>query len=348
MENAETTSHRHTNHRNISSVKLRFLLIVLVLLSLAALLLLPLIGQTLIAPSVILQGPHMSGEWNDADIYWHIRLPRTLLALVAGGGLALAGLVLQAVFRNPLATPYTLGIASGASFGATLYLKMIGSGSLLLFGGVGLPVAAFGGAVLSMGIVYGLARSKNATGEQMLLAGVAVNFFFSSLILFLQYVADAAGMLRIIRWTMGGLVDPGFYSLLFLTTVVSATGAVLFFLSRELNILLTGRERGIALGVDIDRLRAGLFFLTSILVGVIVSICGPIGFVGLMVPHLCRLMLGPDHRNLVPATLFGGGLFLAVCDTIARSAFTVGELPVGILTALLGGPFFLWLLRTSK
>lgn len=342
---------------------MRILFPLLLLLTLTAGFLLALAGRPMISPRDLLPvaestSPHSTESFPmsdaetrcslEAHIFWTFRLPRTLLALIAGAGLALAGVVLQAVFRNPLATPYTLGIASGASFGATVFMQYFGASSFLFLGLSGVSWAAFGGALLSMAVVFLLAGTKQAGNERMLLGGVAVNFFFSSLILFLQYVSDAAGMLRIIRWTMGGLDFPRPTELVQLGCIVAFMGILLFFLSRELNILVTGRQRAISLGVNVDRLRTLLFVLSSLMVGAIVSICGPIGFVGLMVPHLCRLLVGPDHRRLVPVSFLVGGLFLACCDTIARSLFTVGDLPVGILTSLLGGPFFLWILVRSR
>ncbi len=315
-----------------------FWLLGLVLVALAALFLLPLISA--------------NGQLPTPKIYWSFRFPRTLLAGLAGGGLALAGLVFQALFRNPLATPYTLGIASGASFGAALCLQSAVYLGLPVAGGVfigflGIPLlswGAFAGAFLAMLIVYGLSQSRDSSSEQMLLAGVAVNFFFAGLIVLLQYVSAPHDALQMLRWTMGGVQDAMNIDNQRLAPIVFTAAVILFFFSRELNVITTGRERALSLGVDVDRFRNILFVLTSLLVGAIVSVTGPIGFVGLMVPHLCRLVVGPHHQRLIPATVLFGGLFLAVCDTLGRCLFHPGSLPVGIVTGLLGGPFFLWLL----
>ncbi len=293
-----------------------------------------------------------NGKLPTPEIYWKLRFPRTLLAGIAGGGLALAGLVFQAMFRNPLATPYTLGIAGGASFGAALCLRSavklglpIASGAY--FGFLGIPLVswgAFAGALLAMFVVYGLSRTRDASSEQMLLAGVAVNFFFGGLIVLLQYVSAPHDAMQMLRWTMGGVQDAMNVDNVRLGPIVLISATILFFFSRELNVITTGRERAQSLGVDVDRLRTILFVLTSLLVGAIVSVTGPIGFVGLMVPHLSRLLVGPNHRRLTPVTFLVGGLFLAICDTLGRCLVFPGSLPVGILTGLLGGPFFLWLL----
>jgi len=199
--------------------------------------------------------------------------------------------------------------------------------------------------MLAIGIVYGLTRLKRdfSTGA-MLLAGVAVNFFFSSLILLTQYTADLYDTFRILRWLMGGLQMVGFETPLQLLPFVLVGAFVTAVMVGELNLLTTGEELAASRGVAVKRVKTILFICVSVMVGVIVSVCGPVGFVGLMCPHICRLIVGADHRRLIIANFFFGGAFLVVCDTIARTAFAPTELPVGIFTAFLGGPFFLWLL----
>lgn len=328
----------------------RFFVFLLITVFLAVFLL-PLIGRQCISPQVLLFCPNESNATDlvarDARIFWEMRFPRTILAMLTGSGLAISGLVFQALFRNPLATPYTLGVASGASFGATLFVLYLPFFPFTLLNQSG---CAMLGAFLAIGIVYLLARAKDTSSERMLLAGVAVNFFFASLILFLQYIADPAQTYRMLRFTMGGFEGSSleFWPMFRLAAIILGSSLFVLFLSRELNIIMTGNDRAIALGIDMQRLRSILFLLTSLLVGSIVAIAGPIGFVGLMVPHLCRLIVGPDHRRLIPVTILFGALFLAVCDTIAKSILTVGVLPVGIITSLLGGPFFLWLLLRNK
>ena len=182
----------------------------------------------------------------------------------------------------------------------------------------------------------------------MLLAGVAVSFFFSSMILFLQYVSDPTRTFRMVRWVMGGLESiVGLDSVLVVLPFVFAGCAVVLYFRHELNLITTSEELAIARGVEVDWVKFVVFLVTSIMVGAIVSVCGPIGFVGLMAPHICRLLIGPDHRILTPATILFGGAFLVFCDTLARIVIAPTELPVGILTSLLGGPFFVWLLLTK-
>jgi len=209
----------------------------------------------------------------------------------------------------------------------------------------GSAIAAFLGALLAIGLVYGLtlARKGFSTGT-MLLAGVAVSFFFSSLILFLQYLSNFTQMFRILRWLMGGFETVGFGSSLGLLPFVAIGCALIFYLTHELNLLATGEDIAAGRGVNVKRTRHVLFFATSLMVGGVVSVCGPIGFVGMMAPHICRLLIGGDHRYLMPATLFFGGLFLTLCDTLSRTMIAPAEIPTGVITALLGGPFFVWLL----
>ncbi len=321
-------------------------------LVLGSLFVLPMMGRNWIGPGILFAEAGENGNallLQEQRIYWEMRFPRTVLAMLTGSGLALAGMVFQALFRNPLATPYTLGIASGASFGASVFL-LYSPWVPALFFGMGQSIYALGGALLATWIVYLLSRSKDVSSERMLLAGVAVNFFFASLVLFLQYLADPAQTFRMLRYTMGGFegTDMGGGTIQRLGLIVLISCGLLFFLSRELNVIVTGNDRATALGIDVQRFRTVLFVLTSLLVGMIVAVSGPIGFVGLMVPHLCRLLIGPDHRRLVPATILFGAFFLAACDTLARSVLTVGVLPTGIVTSLLGGPFFLWLLIRSE
>lgn len=319
---------------------------------------LPLLGKRALPVGVIFFSPESSAVRlqesqrridafeTASTIYWQVRFPRTLFALFAGAGLALAGMVFQAIFRNPLATPFTLGVSSGASFGATLYYLLPLHFAFLGLGGV--TWFAFGGAMSAVFVVHLLSISRKTSSEEMLLAGVAVSLFFSSLILLMQYVAEHNQIFRMIRWIMGGLENSSADHLYFLAPIVIVGMGLLFVHSRELNILLTGNERAMTLGVNVAQVRLVAFYLVSLLVGGIVSVCGPIGFVGLIVPHLCRLVVGPDHRKLAPASALFGGVFLALCDTIARSLIAPFEIPVGVITSLLGGPFFLWLLLRRR
>ncbi|MCX7592045.1 MAG: iron ABC transporter permease, partial [Kiritimatiellae bacterium] len=316
---------------------------VLVLLAMATVFGAPFVGGERITPRDVFSG---RTENLGARIFWDIRFPRVLLAFVAGTALATSGMAFQALFRNPLATPYTLGVASGASLGAALYLHL--GGRLALPGFTGLPVAAFLGAAFSVVLVYGLTRArKSFSTAAMLLAGVAVSFFFSSLILFVQYLSDFTQAFRIVRWLMGGLEVVGYRSLWGLLPFVAVGTLTLACLTNELNLILTGDELAMSRGVNVPRLKKLVFFATSLMVGGVVAFCGPIGFVGMMAPHICRLVVGANHRSLMPATFLFGGIFLTLCDTVARTVIAPAEIPVGVITSLLGGPFFLWLLLLS-
>jgi iron complex transport system permease protein len=280
-------------------------------------------------------------------IFWQLRVPRVLAGVFSGAALAVAGLTFQALFRNPLATPFTLGTASGASLGASLYLWTGWSFSLL--GVSGLTLFAFLGALLALGLVYGFSRLRGGfPAETMLLAGVASGFLFSSLILLLQYLANQAHSLRILRWLMGGLDVVGFGQVLEPLPFILAGAAVIGLKRYDLNLLSVGEDLAAGRGVDVNRTKLLLILAVGLMVGAVVSVAGPVGFVGIMVPHVCRLLLGPDHRALIPASLLLGGVFLPACDAVARIIVAPAELPVGIITALLGGPFFLWLLLSRK
>ncbi|MGL4941927.1 MAG: FecCD family ABC transporter permease [Thermoguttaceae bacterium] len=285
------------------------------------------------------------------ELLFSLRLQRAVVASLAGGGLALAGAVFQALFRNPLATPYTLGVASGGSLGATIAL-VVGAGAGLPRLLCGMPLvswAALLGALAVTFTVYLLARSdKLRAGESMLLAGVSINLFCASLVLVLQYVADPSCAMRIIRWTVGGLDSPRWSDAIRLAPLVIGYAVFLVSQSRELNIIGVGEERAASLGLSVATFRTILFVTTSIVVGMIVATCGPIGFVGLMVPHLVRLVTGPDHGVLLPATFLAGAFFLTLCDLVARNLVAGCELPVGAVTSLLGGPFFVGLMLTRR
>ncbi len=278
-----------------------------------------------------------------AVIFWQIRVPRVLAAFVGGAGLGLGGAVFQAVFRNPLATPYTLGVASGASLGVALASRL--GLSMVVFGLSTNVLAAFAGALLAVSVVWVLSWMRpGLSSTVLLLAGVAMNFFFSSVILFVQYTASLGDSYRIIRWLMGGLGAVDTRTVVHMAPVVLVGALAIFWRARELDLLTTGPEIAASRGVDVARARTILFLATSVMVGGVVAACGPIGFVGMMAPHICRLLVGPNHRILLPASLLFGGAFLAVCDAAARVVLAPAELPVGVITAFLGAPFFLWLL----
>lgn len=283
----------------------------------------------------------------DSEIIWQIRFPRICLGLLTGAVLAVGGMAFQAVFRNSLATPYTLGISSGASVGAALYMK---SGLRMNFAGIsGVSVASFIAALGAIGIVYGLTRIGRAfSATTLLLAGVAVSFFFSSVVLFVQYIGDVATSFRVGRWLMGGLEVVGFVPVWQFLPFATLGLATIVGLTRELDLLTFGGEMASARGVAVTRVKKAVFFATSLMVGGAVAVAGPIGFVGLIVPHVGRTLIGPQHRYLAIFCLIAGGAFLVACDTVARTIIAPVEVPVGIITALLGGPFFLVILLKRR
>lgn len=316
----------------------RLALLLLTLLALAALLGAPLAGSHEISLTDVLRG-----EPTAAAIFWELRLPRVLLALLAGAGLAISGLGFQTLFRNELAEPYTLGVASGAALGAVLALRLEESAAFL-----GLPVvalASFVGSLSATALVVGLSlRRRNSATSTLLLAGIAVSLSCSAIILFLQYLSDSTQTFRMVRWMMGGLSVVGYGEVLWVLPWVLGGAALLLFLRWDLNLLLLGEELAASRGVDLGKLRLKVLLATSLMIGALVAVAGPIGFVGLMVPHILRRWVGHDHLYLAPACVLGGGAFLILCDLAARTIMAPAELPVGVLTALLGGPFFLWLL----
>ena len=278
-----------------------------------------------------------------ATIFWQIRIPRVLLAMLAGMGLSLGGVVFQAIFRNPLATPFTLGVAGGASLGITLSLFF--GISFTILGISGLSLAALLGALLSITLVYGISRATgNTSPHSMLLGGVAISFFFSSLILLFQYLGDISNTFRIIHWLMGDLSRASYDTVLQALPFILSGILITTIFHRELNLLTLHDDLASSYGLNVERMRAILFLAVSLMIAGIITVCGPIGFVGIMAPHICRLIIGTNHRQLIPASILFGGTFLVICDTIARTLATSAEVPVGIITALLGGPFFLWLL----
>lgn len=287
-------------------------------------------------------------ESPDATIFFRIRLPRILLAVLTGASLSLAGVVFQALLRNPLATPYTLGISSGGALGAVLMIKLGLTFTVLGFSTI--QSAAFAGSLLTIVLVYLLARRAGRISiYTMILAGVTVSYFFSAMILMLHFLADFTETHQMIRWMMGGL-DVVDYALVVRSLPVLLFAYVVLFLhARMFNIISTSEESALSKGVSVSRVQKITFTLASLITGLVVAISGPIGFVGLIVPHFLRMIIGVDHRYLMLACLFFGGAFLALCDTLARTILAPIDIPVGIITAILGGPFFLWLLvRRSR
>jgi iron complex transport system permease protein len=282
----------------------------------------------------------------DGRILLVARLPRVLLGLLAGGCLAAAGVAFQALLRNPLATPYTLGVSSGAALGAVLALFLGLDESVA---GIFAPTAlALVGALGTSGLVYAtaLAPGRRVHTTTLLLAGVCLAYCLGALVMLLHYLADMAVGQSMLRWLMGGLAVTSL-SLVARAAVPGLAGLVLIFVvARDLNVLASGEELARSRGIDVSRTQRLAYLGASLATASVVAVTGPIGFVGLVVPHSLRLIVGPDHRILVPCSVLVGGAFLVACDAVARILLAPAELPVGVLTALIGGPFLVWLLRT--
>ncbi|MUN42524.1 FecCD family ABC transporter permease [Actinomadura litoris] len=272
-----------------------------------------------------------------------VRLPRVLLCGVVGAGLSVCGTALQALVRNPLADPMLLGVSSGATVGAVTVVVF----HLAWFGAFSLPLAAFCGALAALVAVYLLARSGGRmTTVRLVLAGVATAEVLSAVASYLVISSDDPRAAEsALRWMLGGLAGTRWTVVWIPAVIVLAGTAVLLGVSRHLNLLLAGEEAAAALGLDVHRFRASLFVLVALMIGAVVAVSGSIGFVGLMMPHVVRLLVGADHRRALPAVALLGAAFLILADLAARTLVAPEEIPVGVLTALVGGPFFLWLMR---
>ncbi len=304
-------------------------------------------GTTDVGWSEILPGLRGTLESSQrAVILRDIRLPRVLLAVLAGIALGAAGTTYQAVLRNPLAEPYILGVSGGAALGA-IVVETTGLG-ILAESIAGRPVGAFLGASLTIVFLFRVAtRQGRAWSYSLILIGVVINSFFSAMILFIVTVADFTRFQGVLFWLAGSLSSQSFSILAMLAAIVGAGLVVLMMLGSSLNLLSQGEVTAGQLGLNVERTRLLALVVASLITAAVVSFAGLIGFVGLMVPHVLRLILGPDHRLLVPAAALSGGLFLVLADTLSRSLFAPTEIPVGIVTAICGGPFFIWLFRSQ-
>ncbi|MCD2513899.1 iron ABC transporter permease [Acidovorax sp. D4N7] len=288
----------------------------------------------------------LSMPGSDEALMWRnilieVRLPRIALGLVAGAGLALAGAVMQALFRNPLAEPGLMGISLGGATGAVAAI-VLGVGSML-----GVASAAFAGSLAATALVYRLGTRRPGVAN-LLLAGVAINALCASIVGFFTFQASDVQLRNLTFWNMGSLAGANWTMLAWLAPLVAVLSALLLRDWRAMNALLLGEREAQHLGFDLKRLRRRLVVLTALLVGPLVAVTGSIGFVGLVVPHLIRLPLGADHRWLLPNCLAGGAIALTLADWFARLAVIPAELPIGIVTSLVGGPFLLWMLSRRK
>src|SRR3954468_13002679 len=313
-------------------------------LALAACVLAPLVGSTRIHLATVFDRSIPFADNVDAQIFFVARLPRVLAAALVGSALALSGVVFQALLRNPLASPDTLGVSAGASLGAmaaiTFHLEFS------LFGLTSVTVASFAGSLGALAIVSGLssARRRGSSAVVLLLGGVTIHLLLSAVIAFVQYLADFTETFRNVRWLMGSLDVAAYAPIAAALVPMAVSWAGFATLPRVLDLISVGAESAAARGVNLERTERIALVSASLATGAAVSLAGPVSFVGIIVPHLVRLVVGADHRLVLPASALFGAAFLIGCDLVARTVVAPLELPVGIITAIVGGPIFLWLL----
>lgn len=283
--------------------------------------------------------------WFSDTIVWGLRLHRILMGIVGGIGLAIAGAVMQGILKNPLASPFTLGISSAASFGAAMAIIM-GAGFM---GGEWLIIGnAFVFTLLAAGAVYGLAKYKGVTPETMILAGIAISYLFSAMTSFLQYIGHAEQVQEVVFWSMGSLGRSSWDKVWIVSAVIAICLPYLIIKSWDINAMGAGDETAKSLGVNVERTRVISMMLVSFITASVICFTGTIGFIGLVAPHITRMAIGGDHRFLLPASALVGALLLLGADTLARTILAPVILPVGIMTAFLGVPFFVYLFMRRK
>lgn len=279
----------------------------------------------------------------DNFIFFSSRLQRLLADILTGGILALSGLIFQSVFKNPIATPYTLGVASGASLGAALFI--ISGTYSPFFSFLGSTFSAMAGGILSILLVYAISLMKGKIHTNtLLLAGVAINFFSSAFIMFLQYFADPAKSYKITRYMIGSTANITLENIIVMLTAAFLFFIIIYSFHKELDILAIGTPIAHSRGVNITATITILYFVVSTAIAIVTAITGPIGFVGMMIPHIIRILISSLNKILIPATFLAGGAFLSICDSAARVIIAPAELPVAIITSLLGAPFFIFLI----
>ncbi|QLR73313.1 iron ABC transporter permease [Citrobacter freundii] len=290
--------------------------------------------------------------WREGDgalrqIWLTIRLPRVLLALVIGGSLALAGCVMQGLFRNPLADPGLLGISSGAACAVALWvvLPVTLPALLMLYAPM---LAAFLGALAATGVIFILSQQRDGSLSRLLLVGIAINALCGAAVGVLSWVSNDAQLRQLSLWGMGSLGTAQWSTLLAVTSLMLPTVLFIWRLAPTLNLLQLGEEDAHYLGVDVRRVQCILLLCSALLVAAAVAVCGVIGFIGLVIPHLMRMWLGSDHRAVIPGSVLAGACLLLIADTLARTAVSPAEMPVGLLTSILGAPWFLWLIFRQR
>jgi iron complex transport system permease protein len=320
-------------------ITISFLLILTMLVAMG-------IGRYRISLSDIITSLFLNPTGEDLDpnistVIYTIRLPRVLLAVLAGAGLAVSGAAFQSLFSNPLATPDTLGVATGASFGATL-------GILCGMGSIGIQALAFVFGIASVALVYCISRVRGESSMMMIiLAGMVISSLFQAMVSLVKYTADPEDVLpQITFWLMGSLSGVGFQELTLGSPFIIIGLVIIFFLRWKMNMLSLHEDESKSLGVNVKLVRFLIIISTTLITASVVSICGNIGWIGLLIPHVCRMIFGNNNNSVVPASIGFGAIFMVIIDTIARSA-TASEIPISILTAVIGAPFFIILLRKT-
>ncbi|MBI0583696.1 MAG: iron chelate uptake ABC transporter family permease subunit [Methanomassiliicoccus sp.] len=286
------------------------------------------------------------GSERDSWIIWNLRLPRVLLAAIVGASLAIAGATMQGLFRNPMASPSIIGISAGAAFGASLAIVL---GVSWASGAFAIPAMAFVFSFVTLFLVYAISRDRRGyvPVETLLLAGIAIGSLFNAMVSALQYFAGDR-LSGVVFWLMGGLNNATWDQVAISIAPVILGCSLIMILARDLNAIMVGEEQAGNLGINVNQTRMILLVSASLVTAIAVSVSGTIGFVGLIIPHIIRIVVGPDHRILLPASIISGALFLIWTDTLARTIIAPAELPVGIITSLLGAPFFIYLLMSRK
>jgi len=299
-----------------------------------------------VLPFINFENP--SWEVWQADIIFNVRMPRVVMAAVVGAALSIAGATYQGLFRNPLADPYLIGVSQGASFGAVLAMILVPAGFLMAFGNWATAAFAFLGALLVVFLVYNISKvGRTLPTTTLILAGVAIGAFFSAFVSYMITAADPDQVKSIMFWLMGsfnGTIWPYVYVAL---PILVLGAAILIFFGRSLNLMQLGDDQAQQLGVNVERDKKVLLLISTVVTAAGVAFVGIIGFVGIIIPHATRLIWGPDYRFLLPLSIFMGSIFIILCDLICRTVFSPAEIPIGVITALLGAPFFLFLLRSK-
>ena len=323
----------------------KYIMPLIILVSLTILCVSPFVGAQQIPFSALFE----AGDGTYVSVLRDLRIPRVMLGAIIGATLAVSGLIFQALFRNSLASPDMLGVSTGAAFGAVIFIRI---GYLFTFTTTvsGISIAAFAGAAAATSIIYmaGSLRRGGMSEATLLLAGIAMSYFFGSMSMVVQYASGFVDSFRMVRWSMGGLQAVGYSQVWLTIPALLAVVISAYIYGPELNLFVCGEYIAASRGVAVAKMRKILFLVISFAVALTVSACGPIGFVGLMVPHMCRKLVGTDHRRAALASLFFGAGFLVFCDTFARTVWAPAEVPVGIITSSLGSLFFLILLIRGK